>query len=119
MSSPGTHRPGVGQQRTVGACHDGEPTRERSERADGIEPALCQRQTVRGARHTIDRGMMEPRMQALVARAPFAQGVQRRAAQKPPVRLREASAGAVHPRQRRPAEALRKVIESLHLLMQA
>src|SRR6202163_2449469 len=116
---PGQHRGGVGEQGTARrARHDGEATRQRRERADGVECALRQSQAVLRARQAFLRGVLEPSLGTLVPRAIFPHDMVRRAAHQTRDAVRDAHLITVQAGARRPAEALREVIETLHLLLQ-
>src|SRR6202163_550722 len=116
---PGQHRGGVGEQGTArGARHDGEATRQRRERADGVECALRQSQAVLRAREPFFCGVVEPSLDTLVPSSIFPHDMVRRAAHQTRDALRDAHLITVQAGARRPAEALREVIETLHLLLQ-
>src|ERR1700719_2187169 len=116
---PGQHRGGVGEQGTArGARHNGEAARQRRERADGVECALRQSQAVLRARQAFLCGVIEPRLDTLVPRAIFPHDMVRRAAHQTRDAVRDAHLITVQAGARRPAEALREVIETLHLLLQ-
>src|SRR6266403_171297 len=115
----GQHRGGIGEQGTArGARHDGEAARQRRERADGVECALRQSQAVLRARQAFLCGVVEPSLDTLMPRAIFPHDTIRRAAHQTRDALRDAHLITVQAGARRPAEALREVIETLHLLLQ-
>ncbi len=116
---PGRDRGGVGEQRTArGARHDGEAAGERRERADGVQCALRQGQPVLRARQASACGVLEPCPGLLVAREKSPHQLLRRAAHQTRDAVREAHLIAVQASVRRRAEALREIIETLHLLLQ-
>src|ERR1700730_3966605 len=115
----GQHRGGVGEQATAdGARHDREAARQRRERADGVQCALRQSQAVLRARQAVLCGVIQPRLDTLVPRAIFPHDMVRRAAHQTRDAVRDAHLITVQAGARRPAEALREVIETLHLLLQ-
>src|SRR6202165_4220880 len=115
----GQHRGRVGERGAArGARHDGEAARQRRERADGVECALRQSQAVLRARQAFLCGVVEPSLDTLVPRAIFPHDTVGRAAHQTRDAVRDAHLITVQAGARRPAEALREVIETLHLLLQ-